>query len=52
MKKVLKIGIMSRKEYVARTIALAKGFYVPRSASRRSGSSRRSPAEVLSNDNT
>ena len=29
-KKVMRVGIMSRKEYMKRTIAIAKGEYVPK----------------------
>ena len=52
MKKVLKIGIMSRKEYMARTVAIAKGLYVPKTGEPKIWfESVKSLAEVLSNDN-
>ena len=52
MKKVLNIGIMSRKEYMARTIAIAKGEYVPKPNEPKIWfESTKSMAEVLSNDN-
>lgn len=52
MKKVLKIGIMSRKEYMARTVAIAKGLYVPKAGEPKIWfESVKSLAEVLSNDN-
>jgi len=52
MKKVLHIGIMSRKEYMVRTIAIAKGEYVPKPNEPKIWfESTKSMAEVLSNDN-
>jgi len=52
MKKVLKIGIMSRKEYMARTVAIANGLYVPKAGEPKiCFESVKSLAEVLSNDN-
>ena len=52
MKNVLNLGIMSRKEYMARTMAIAKGEYVPKSDEPKVWfESTRSMAEVLSNDN-
>ena len=52
MKKVLNIGIMSRKEYMARTIAIAKGEYVPKPNEPKIWfESTKCMAEVLSNDN-
>lgn len=52
MKKVLHIGIMPRKEYMARTIAIAKGEYVPKPNEPKIWfESTKSMAEVLSNDN-
>ena len=52
MKKTLHIGIMSRKEYMARTIAIAKGEYVPKAHEPKIWfESAKSMAEVLSNDN-
>ena len=52
MKKVLKIGKMSRKEYMARTVAIAKGLYVPKAGEPKIWfESVKSLAEVLSNDN-
>lgn len=52
MKKVLNIGVMSRKEYMARTIAIAKGEYKPQPDEPKIWfESTRSMAEVLSNDN-
>ncbi|WP_224962741.1 HVO_A0114 family putative DNA-binding protein [Geomonas subterranea] len=52
MEKVIYIGVMSRKEYVARTIAIAKGEYVPKPNEPKVWfESTRSMAEVLSNDN-
>lgn len=52
MKRVLHIGIMSRNEYMARTIAIAKGEYVPKPNEPKIWfESIKSMAEVLSNDN-
>lgn len=52
MKKVLNIGVMSRNEYMARTIAIAKGEYKPLPNEPKVWfESTRSMAEVLSNDN-
>jgi len=52
MKRVLHIGIMSRKEYMARTIAIAKGEFVPKANEPKIWfESTKSMAEVLSNDN-
>lgn len=52
MKRVLHIGVMSRKEYMARTIAIAKGEYVPKANEPKIWfESTKSMAEVLSNDN-
>lgn len=52
MKKVLHIGIMPRKEYIARTIAIANGEYVPKANEPKIWfESTKSMAEVLSNDN-
>lgn len=52
MEKVIYIGVMSQKEYVARTIAIAKGEYVPKPNEPKVWfESTRSMAEVLSNDN-
>lgn len=52
MKKILHIGIMPRKEYMARTIAIAKGEYVPKPNEPKIWfESTKSMAEVLSNDN-
>lgn len=52
MKKVITVGIMSRKEYMARTIAIAKGEYKPKSNEPKIWfESLRSMSEVLSNDN-
>ncbi len=50
--KILKIGIMSRSEYRKRTIAIAKGKYVPRKDEPKIWfESLQSMAQVLSNDN-
>jgi predicted transcriptional regulator len=52
MKRTLHIGVMSRKEYMARTIAIAKGEYVPKPNEPKIWfESTKSMAEVLSNDN-
>lgn len=52
MKKVLTVGVMSRKEYIARTIAIANGEYKPKPNEPKIWfESVKSMAEVLSNDN-
>jgi len=52
MKKTLHIGVMSRKEYMARNIAIAKGEYLPKANEPKIWfESAKSMAEVLSNDN-
>jgi len=52
MKNVLNLGVMSREEYMARTLAIAKGEYVPQPDEPKVWfESTRSMAEVLSNDN-
>lgn len=52
MKRVLHIGIMSRKEYMARTIAIANGEYMPKANEPKIWfESVKSMAEVLSNEN-
>jgi len=50
--KVLKVGIMSRKKYRERTIAIAKGEYTPKKGEPKIWfESIQSMAQVLSNDN-
>lgn len=50
--KVLKVGIMSRREYRERTIAIAKGEYTPKKGEPKIWfESIQSMAQVLSNDN-
>ena len=50
--KVLKVGIISRVDYVERTIAIAKGEYKPRADEPKVWfESLKSMAEILSNDN-
>jgi predicted transcriptional regulator len=51
-KKTLKIGIMSRKQYRERTIAIAKGEYKPKANEPKVWfESIKSMAQVLSNEN-
>lgn len=50
--KTLKVGIMSKDDYKARTIAIAKGIYKPRSDEPKIWfESIKSMAQILSNDN-
>jgi len=50
--KVIKIGIMSREDYKRRTIAIAKGQYVPKSDEPKIWfESLQSMAQVLNNEN-
>lgn len=51
-KKTLKVGIMSRKQYRERTIAIAKGEYKPKANEPKVWfESIKSMAQVLSNEN-
>jgi predicted transcriptional regulator len=51
-RKVLRIGILSHQEYMERTLAIAKGEYLPRPDEPKVWfESPKSLAEVLSNDN-
>ncbi len=51
-KKVMKIGVMPKEEYMQRTIAIAKGEYVPKSSEPKIWfESLQSMAQVLNNEN-
>jgi predicted transcriptional regulator len=51
-KKILRVGIISRKEYWKRTIAIAKGEYVPKKGEPKIWfESLQAMAQVLSNEN-
>mgnify|MGYP001826960774 CR=1 FL=1 len=51
-KKIMKIGVMSKEEYKQRTIAIAKGEYVPKSSEPKIWfESLQSMAQVLNNEN-
>jgi len=51
-KKILRIGIISRKEYMKRTIAIARGEYVPKRGEPKIWfESLQAMAQVLSNEN-
>ena len=51
-KKILRIGIISRKEYMKRTIAIARGEYVPKRGEPKIWfESLLAMAQVLSNEN-
>ncbi len=51
-KKIMKIGVMSTEEYKQRTIAIAKGEYVPKSSEPKIWfESLQSMAQVLNNEN-
>ena len=51
-KKILRVGIISRKEYMKRTIAIASGEYVPKRGEPKIWfESLQAMAQVLSNEN-
>jgi predicted transcriptional regulator len=51
-KKILRVGIISRKNYMKRTIAIAKGEYVPKRGEPKIWfESLQAMAQVLSNEN-
>ncbi|MCK4508988.1 MAG: hypothetical protein KAU27_10615 [Desulfuromonadales bacterium] len=51
-KKVMKIGVMSKEEYKRRSIAIARGEYVPKSSEPKIWfESLQSMAQVLNNEN-
>ena len=51
-KKILRVGIISRKEYMKRTIAIARGEYVPKRGEPKIWfESLQAMAQVLSNEN-
>ena len=52
VKKVMKIGVMSKEEYRQRTIAIAKGEYIPKGSEPKIWfESLQSMAQVLNNEN-
>lgn len=52
MNKVMKVGVISKEDYVKRTIAIAKGEYKPRKGEPKVWfESLKSVSQVLSNDN-
>jgi len=51
-KKIMRVGIISRKDYMKRTIAIAKGEYVPKKGEPKIWfESLQALAQVLSNEN-
>jgi predicted transcriptional regulator len=51
-KKIMKIGVMSKEEYKQRTVAIAKGEYVPKGSEPKIWfESLQSMAQVLNNEN-